>query len=144
MQVNKISRYFLLLPLLLMLLTACEDPPKDPDPRDEENCEGFVIITKDGDKTVIGDLKCNGICDDGTTRCSVQTSKDGKRQWCGCEGDPEPTFCHVVRIKVGENWHLSCAGPCPVNVDVCKPNKRPGAKPNESVFECPCTAIGDL
>ncbi|OFX15975.1 MAG: hypothetical protein A2Z18_09255 [Armatimonadetes bacterium RBG_16_58_9] len=122
--------------------------PNDP------RCLGAGIYEYDalGARTA-GDLKCAGDCDP-KTRCAVQSSTNahgGKREWCGCIGEPEEQqHCRVVKITPGPGEgggpaYFACAGGCPdpPDTDICTEvrtviEKWPDGTPKKEVFRCEC------
>jgi hypothetical protein len=104
-------------------------------------CEGFGIINIVDGRRVIGELRCNGICKDGT-RCRPVSNADGTRWWCGCPNEPEPTECHLVKLKLpsGE-WAFDCACACPQPQDMCTPQSRKDGE-TRIIVQCECLTPG--
>ena len=81
-------------------------------------CRGYVQKVVQNNGIVTYQVACEGECPD--SQCEKHRSVNhhgGVREWCGCEGDEEPTHCHVVLYTPGPgegggSKRAFCAGRC--------------------------------
>ena len=96
-------------------------------PPAEPTCAGTIIKTIDQESDTVEIKKgtCTGKCPDGT-KCEWRSSTNhhgGVREWCGCDGDAEPTTCHSAVYTPGSGEgggppEAICAGGCE-NDEIC-------------------------
>lgn len=70
---------------------------------DTHPCSGFVREVRYPNGRVTRTIHCDGDCP-GDKKCGPQSRSDHhgtRRQWCGCDGEPEPGDCHIVIITPG-------------------------------------------
>ena len=124
--------------------------------KDEVYCQAFWYIDYVYDEdsmpqSTYGELHCNGQCPDGK-ECKTfsEEQEEGnisKREWCGCEGDPEPSYCHAVRETYRNGIvRVNCHGDCPVDSDFCRESHReieaPEGVDKRYIGQCECEARG--